>query len=100
MTNHLFKAALATGKRVRTETANRRRPSEPPVGLGDARSARRLGDLSGRIASSSSAPVNPASWRPAHWPMPAVHLVFVATRRRDRAVSFAEHFNADQRELR
>ena len=40
LTNHLFKAALATGKRVRTETAIGAGPHEPAVGLGDARARR------------------------------------------------------------
>ena len=43
LTNRLFKAALATGKRVRTETAIGERPAEPAGGRGGAgaRAARR-----------------------------------------------------------
>jgi glutamyl-tRNA reductase len=91
LTKHLFQAALATGKRVRTETAiGERQLSLPAVAVALAKEE--LGDLAGKevviigtgetselaaraLADSGAAPV------------------FVATRRRDRALSLARRFS-------
>ena len=90
LTNHLFRAALATGKRVRTETAiGEGHMSLPSVSamLG----AEALGDLQGRrvviIGTGESSELAARALADA-----GGALVFVATRRRDRAVSLAERF--------
>ena len=60
LTNRLFGAALATGKRVRTETGDRRAAAQPPrwpVAL----AARAAGRPRPAGAWSSSAPARPAS---------------------------------------
>ena len=99
LTNHLFKAALATGKRVRTETAiGEGQLSLPSVSAMLA--SEMLGDLNGRRRRDHRHRRDRASWPPARSPTPAARLVFVATRRRDRAVSLAERFDADERQLR
>ena len=60
LTNHLFKAALATGKRVRTETAIGERQLSLPGGCRQPR-PRDLGDRWWAVRSSSSAPARRAS---------------------------------------
>jgi glutamyl-tRNA reductase len=92
LTNHLFKAALATGKRVRTETAiGAGHMSLPSVSAMLAKEI--LGDLSGRrvviIGTGESSELAARALADA-----GGELVFVATRRRDRAVSLATRFRA------
>jgi glutamyl-tRNA reductase len=92
LTNHLFKAALATGKRVRTETAlGAGQLSLPSVSAMLAKEA--LGDLNGRhvvvIGTGESSELAARALADA-----GGSLVFVATRRRDRAVSLAQRFEA------
>jgi glutamyl-tRNA reductase len=93
LTNHLFRAALATGKRVRTETAiGAGHLSLPSVSAMLAREV--LGELNGRrvviIGTGESAELAARSLADA-----GGRLVFVATRRRDRAVSLASRFDAE-----
>jgi glutamyl-tRNA reductase len=91
-TNHLFKAALATGKRVRTETAiGAGHMSLPSVSAMLAKEV--LGELSGRrvviVGTGESSELAARALADA-----GGELVFVATRRRDRAVSLANRFDA------
>ena len=91
LVNHLFKAALATGKRVRTETAiGERQMSLPSVGVTLAREA--VGDLSGCevviIGTGETSELTARALADS-----GGRLVFVATRRRDRAVSLARRFD-------
>ncbi len=91
-TNHLFKAALTTGKRVRTETAiGAGHMSLPSVSAMLAKEV--LGDLDGRrvviIGTGESSELAARALAEA-----GVEMVFVATRRRDRAVSLANRFSA------
>lgn len=93
LTNHLFRAALVTGKRVRTETAiGEGHMSLPSVSAMLAREV--LGDLQGRraviIGTGESSELAARALADA-----GVQLVFVATRRRDRAVSLAARFGAE-----
>ncbi len=95
LTNHLFKAALATGKRVRTETAiGAGHMSLPSVSAMLAKEV--LGDLHGRrvviIGTGESSELAARALAEA-----GGELVFVATRRRDRAVSLADRFGGAQR---
>ncbi len=92
LTGHLFRAALETGKRVRSETAiSAGRMSLPSVSAKLAHEV--LGDLAGRriliIGTGESSEL--AAHALAH---SGGELVFVATRRRDRAVSMARRFAA------
>jgi glutamyl-tRNA reductase len=92
LTNHLFRAALATGKRVRTETAlGEGHVSLPSVAAMLARES--LGDLHGRpgvvIGTGESSELAARALADA-----GGSIVFVATRRRDRAVSLAGRFDA------
>ena len=92
LTNHLFKAALATGKRVRTETAlSEGHLSLPSVSAMLARET--LGNLDGRlvvvIGTGESSELAARALADA-----GGSLVFVATRRRDRAISMADRFHA------
>jgi glutamyl-tRNA reductase len=92
LTNHLFRAALATGKRVRTETAiGEGHISLPSVSAMLARET--LGDLHGRrvviIGTGESSELAARALADA-----GGELVFVATRRRDRAVSLASRYDA------
>ncbi len=92
LTNHLFRAALSTGKRVRSETAigegNLSLPSVSAMLASEA-----LGDLRGRrvviIGTGESSELAARALADA-----GCELVFVATRRRDRAVSLAARFDA------
>jgi glutamyl-tRNA reductase len=91
-TNHLFKAALATGKRVRTETAiGAGHMSLPSVSAMLAKEV--LGELDGRhvviIGTGESSELAARALADA-----GGQLEFVATRRRDRAVSLAARFGA------
>jgi glutamyl-tRNA reductase len=93
LTNHLFRAALATGKRVRTETAiGEGHMSLPSVSAMLAREV--LGDLQDRrtviIGTGESSELAARALADAD-----AQLVFVATRRRDRAVSLAARFEAE-----
>ena len=93
LTNHLFKAALATGKRVRTETAiGERQLSLPAVAVALARE--QLGDLVGRTVvivgtgetgELAARALSDSGGRP----------VFVASRRRDRAISLARRYGGE-----
>jgi glutamyl-tRNA reductase len=93
LSNHLFKAALATGKRVRTETAiSERQMSLPSVAVSLAREL--LGDLHGRVVvivgtgetgELAARALADSGGRP----------VFVASRRRDRAISLAKRYGGE-----
>jgi glutamyl-tRNA reductase len=93
LTNRLFKAALATGKRVRTETAiGERQMSLPGVAvalvreqLGNARS------LDGReVVIIGTGETSELAARALH--ENGAHPVFVANRRRDRALALARRY--------
>ena len=91
-TNHLFKAALATGKRVRTETAiGAGHMSLPSVSAMLAKEV--LGELGGRrvviIGTGESSELAARALAEQ-----GGELMFVATRRRARAVSLAARFGA------
>ncbi|MGO9499395.1 MAG: glutamyl-tRNA reductase [Solirubrobacteraceae bacterium] len=93
LTNHLFKAALETGKRVRTETAiGERQLSLPAVAVALARE--QLGELIGRMVvivgtgetgELTARALSDNGGRP----------VFVASRRRDRAISLARRYGGE-----
>jgi glutamyl-tRNA reductase len=93
LTNHLFKAALATGKRVRTETAiGERALSLPAVAVALAKE--RLGSLdcrsvvvvgTGETGELTARALADSGARP----------VFVASRRRDRAISLARRYGGE-----
>jgi glutamyl-tRNA reductase len=91
LTNHLFKAALETGKRVRTETAiSAGQMSLPSVAAMLGREV--LGDLHGRravlIGTGESSELAAQALAAA-----GAAVVFVANRRRNRAVSLANRFD-------
>jgi glutamyl-tRNA reductase len=90
MTNKLFRAALATGKRVRTQTAiSAGRASVASVAVDTAREA--LGDLSERhvlIIGAGDTAERTAEALSAH----GVSTMFVANRRRQRAIALAQRF--------
>jgi glutamyl-tRNA reductase len=93
MTNHLFRAALATGKRVRTETAIAAgHLSLPSLSAMLARET--LGDLSRCrtvvIGTGESSQLAAQALADA-----GAQLVFVAARHRERAVSLAEAFDGE-----
>jgi glutamyl-tRNA reductase len=93
MTSRLFRAALATGKRVRTETAiGERSLSLPSVGVILAEQS--LGSLSGRrvIVVGTGETSELAARALAET---GCRLVFVATRRRERAIAMAEQFGGE-----
>jgi glutamyl-tRNA reductase len=90
LTNHLFKAALVTGKRVRTETAiGERQLSLPSVAVMLARDV--LGDLSGReviiIGTGETGVLTARALADS-----GCQTVFIATRRRDRALGLAREY--------
>ena len=90
LTNHLFKAALATGKRVRTETAiGERQLSLPAVAVALARE--QLGSLDGRsvviVGTGETGELTARALADS-----GVRTVFVASRRRDRAISLARRY--------
>jgi glutamyl-tRNA reductase len=90
MTNKLFRAALATGKRVRTETAiSTGNASVASVAVESARAA--LGELAQRrvvIIGAGETSEQTARAFHAH----GVETMFVANRRRERAIALAQQF--------
>ena len=91
LTNRLFKAALQTGKRVRTDTAiGERQLSLPGVAVALAREE--LGSLHGRrvviIGTGESSELAARALADS-----GAHTAFVATRRRDRALSLARRYH-------
>jgi glutamyl-tRNA reductase len=93
LTNHMFKSALATGKRVRTETAiGERQLSLSSVGMMLAREV--LGDLAGRqviiVGTGETSELTARALADS-----GGRIVFVATRRHDRAVSLARRYGGD-----
>ena len=90
MTNKLFRAALATGKRVRTETAiSVGRASVASVAVDAAQDA--LGDLTARhvliIGAGETAELTAQALHDH-----GVTTMFVANRRRERAIALAQRF--------
>jgi glutamyl-tRNA reductase len=90
LTNHLFKAALATGKRVRSETGiGERQLSLPAVAVALAREL--LGDLNRRevviIGTGETSELTARALADS-----GVHTVFVANRRRDRSLALAKRY--------
>jgi glutamyl-tRNA reductase len=90
MTNKLFRAALATGKRVRTETAiSAGRASVASVAVDAAQDA--LGDLTARhvllIGAGETAELTARALHDH-----GVTTMFIANRRRDRAIALAKQF--------
>jgi glutamyl-tRNA reductase len=90
LTNHLFKAALATGKRVRSETAiGERQLSLPGVAVTLAKE--QLGALDGRnvviVGTGETSELTARALADS-----GGHTVFVANRRRDRALSLARRY--------
>jgi glutamyl-tRNA reductase len=93
LTNRLFRAALATGKRVRTETAiGERQLSLPAVGVALAKE--RLGDVEGRrvvmIGTGETSELAARALADG-----GARTVFVANRRRDRAISLATRYHGE-----
>ncbi len=93
LTNHLFKAALATGKRVRTETAiGERQISLPAVAVALARE--QLGDLHERVVvivgTGETGELTARALADS-----GGRTMFVASRRRDRAISLARRYGGD-----
>jgi glutamyl-tRNA reductase len=93
LTNKLFRVALATGKRVRSETTiSEGGASVPSVALDAARAT--LGDLAGRrvliVGAGETAELTTRALH-AH----GVSTIFVANRRRDRAIALAERFGGE-----
>jgi glutamyl-tRNA reductase len=91
LTNRLFKAALATGKRVRTETAiGERQLSLPAVAVALARE--QLGALDGRevviVGTGETSELTARALADS-----GGRTVFVASRRRDRAISLARRYH-------
>jgi glutamyl-tRNA reductase len=90
MTNKLFRAALATGKRVRTDTAiSEGRASVASVAIDAAR--RTLGDLADRhvviVGAGETAELTAQALHAQ-----GVSTMFVANRRRERAIALAQRF--------
>ncbi len=93
LTNHLFKAALKAGKRVRTETAlGERQLSLPAVAVALARE--QLGELSGRsvviVGTGETSELTARALADS-----GAKPIFVASRRRDRAISLARRYGGD-----
>jgi glutamyl-tRNA reductase len=91
LTNRLFKAALQTGKRVRTDTAiGERQLSLPGVAVALAREE--LGSLDDRrvviIGTGETSELAARALADS-----GAHTAFVATRRRDRALSLARRYH-------
>jgi glutamyl-tRNA reductase len=90
MTNKLFRAALATGKRVRTETTiSTGNASVASVAVESARAA--LGELASRHVVIIGAGENSEQVARA-FDFHGVTTMFVANRRRDRAIALAQRF--------
>jgi glutamyl-tRNA reductase len=90
LTSRLFKAALATGKRVRTETGiGERQLTLPAVAVALARE--QLGDLDRRevviLGTGETSELTARALADS-----GVHTVFVANRRRDRAIALARRY--------
>jgi glutamyl-tRNA reductase len=90
LTSHLFRAALATGKRVRTETAiGERQMSLPAVAVTLAREL--LGELQGLdvviVGTGETSELTARALADR-----GCRAVFVANRRRDRAISLARRY--------
>jgi glutamyl-tRNA reductase len=90
LTNHLFTAALHTGKRVRSETAiGERRLSAPTVAVALAKE--QLGSLQGRqVVLVGTGETSELAARALQGT--GAELVFVASRRRARAISLAAQY--------
>jgi glutamyl-tRNA reductase len=90
MTNKLFRAALATGKRVRTDTAiTEGHASVASVAVDAARAA--LGDLADRhVLIVGAGETAELTARALH--AQGVSTMFVANRRRERAIALAQRF--------
>jgi glutamyl-tRNA reductase len=90
LTNKLFRAALATGKRVRTDTAiSAGRASVASVAVDAARDA--LGDLAARhVLIVGAGETAELTARALH--AEGVRTMFVANRRRERAAELARRF--------
>jgi glutamyl-tRNA reductase len=91
LTNRLFGAALATGKRVRTETAiGEGQLSLPGAAVALARD--QLGDLAGRrvliIGTGETSELTGRALADS-----GAETIFVANRRRDRAISLARRYH-------
>ena len=98
LTNRLFNAALATGKRVRSETAiGERQLSLPAVAVALAREL--LGSLTGRqvviIGTGETSELTARALADS-----GGRTLFVASRRRDRAIALARALRRHQRQLR
>ena len=93
LTNKLFRAALATGKRARTETGiSAGRASIASVAVGAAREA--LGDLASRhVLILGAGETAELTARALH--DQGVSTMFVANRRRERAIALAQRFGGD-----
>ncbi|MBV8429991.1 MAG: glutamyl-tRNA reductase [Solirubrobacterales bacterium] len=94
LTNHLFKAALQAGKRVRTDTAiAERQLSLPAVAVALARELLGAG-LEGRsvviIGTGETSELTARALSDS-----GCRTVFVASRRRDRAISLARRFKGE-----
>jgi glutamyl-tRNA reductase len=92
LTNHLFKAALATGKRVRSETAiGERQLSLPGVAVG---LARELGPLAGRrvvvVGTGETSELTARALADS-----GARTLFVASRRRQRALALAKRYGGE-----
>ncbi len=93
LTNHLFMGALETGKRVRTETGiGERQLSLPAVAVALAREL--LDDLRGRevviIGTGETSELTARALADS-----GVRTVFVANRRRDRALGLARRYGGE-----
>jgi glutamyl-tRNA reductase len=93
LTNRLFKAALATGKRVRSETAiGERQLSLPGVAVALARE--QLGGLKHRevviVGTGETSELTARALADS-----GVATVFVANRRRERAIALARRYGGD-----
>jgi glutamyl-tRNA reductase len=93
LTSRLFEAALATGKRVRSETAiGERQLSLPAVAVALARE--QLGALDGRevviVGTGETSELTARALANS-----GGHTVFVANRRRDRAIGLARRYGGE-----
>lgn len=97
MTNRMFEAALATGKRVRTETGIGEGQLSLP-GAAVALARQRLGDLRGRrvviIGTGETSELTARALADS-----GATNVFVANRRRDRALALARRYNGSSARL-
>jgi len=93
LTNQLFRAALATGKRVRSDTAiSVGRASVASVAVDAAREA--LGDLGSRhVLIIGAGETAEGTARALH--EQGVRTMFVANRRRERAIELAQRFGGE-----